>query len=113
MGEDTRLVGITSGGAWLVERLQKDLGLSGAPSASNCLPPSCLRWRAMTQAHSVSKWRKTPDALQTKPPTQQERRADPSALYRGFAEGHRHPHPRHRRELHQRERPRGQEGAAA
>ena len=27
----TRLVGITSGGAWLVERLQKDLGLDGAP----------------------------------------------------------------------------------
>ena len=26
---DTRLVGITSGGAWLAERLQKDLGLSG------------------------------------------------------------------------------------
>jgi pyrimidine operon attenuation protein / uracil phosphoribosyltransferase len=25
------LVGITSGGAWLVERLQKDLGLPGAP----------------------------------------------------------------------------------
>jgi pyrimidine operon attenuation protein / uracil phosphoribosyltransferase len=28
---DTRLVGITSGGAWLVERLQRDLGLSGKP----------------------------------------------------------------------------------
>ena len=27
----TRLVGITSGGAWLVERLQKDLGLPGPP----------------------------------------------------------------------------------
>jgi pyrimidine operon attenuation protein/uracil phosphoribosyltransferase len=26
---DTRLVGITSGGAWLAERLQKDLGLAG------------------------------------------------------------------------------------
>jgi pyrimidine operon attenuation protein/uracil phosphoribosyltransferase len=26
---DTRLVGITSGGAWLAERLQSDLGLSG------------------------------------------------------------------------------------
>ena len=26
---ETRLVGITSGGAWLAERLQKDLGLSG------------------------------------------------------------------------------------
>ena len=31
MRPDTRLVGITSGGAWLVERLQKDLGLAGAP----------------------------------------------------------------------------------
>ena len=31
LGEQTRLVGITSGGAWLVERLQKDLGLAGAP----------------------------------------------------------------------------------
>ena len=28
---DTRLVGITSGGAWLVERLQKDLALPGPP----------------------------------------------------------------------------------
>ncbi|MCR6479777.1 bifunctional pyr operon transcriptional regulator/uracil phosphoribosyltransferase PyrR [Variovorax sp. ZS18.2.2] len=28
---ETKLVGITSGGAWLVERLQKDLGLAGAP----------------------------------------------------------------------------------
>ncbi|MBO9514882.1 MAG: bifunctional pyr operon transcriptional regulator/uracil phosphoribosyltransferase PyrR [Variovorax sp.] len=31
MQADTRLVGVTSGGAWLVERLQKDLGLPGAP----------------------------------------------------------------------------------
>jgi len=31
MRDDTRLVGVTSGGAWLVERLQKDLGLSGTP----------------------------------------------------------------------------------
>jgi pyrimidine operon attenuation protein/uracil phosphoribosyltransferase len=30
MGPETRLVGITSGGAWLVERLQRDLGLPGA-----------------------------------------------------------------------------------
>jgi pyrimidine operon attenuation protein/uracil phosphoribosyltransferase len=28
-GTDTRLVGITSGGAWLAQRLQHDLGLSG------------------------------------------------------------------------------------
>ena len=31
MRPDTRLVGVTSGGAWLVDRLQKDLGLAGAP----------------------------------------------------------------------------------
>ncbi|MBL0422166.1 bifunctional pyr operon transcriptional regulator/uracil phosphoribosyltransferase PyrR [Ramlibacter sp. AW1] len=31
MGADARLVGITSGGAWLAERLQQDLGLSGPP----------------------------------------------------------------------------------
>ena len=31
MRSDTRLVGVTSGGAWLVERLQRDLGLPGAP----------------------------------------------------------------------------------
>lgn len=28
---DSRLVGITSGGAWLAERLQRDLGLAGEP----------------------------------------------------------------------------------
>jgi pyrimidine operon attenuation protein/uracil phosphoribosyltransferase len=31
MQADTQLVGITSGGAWLVERLQRDLNLSGKP----------------------------------------------------------------------------------
>jgi len=31
MRPETKLVGVTSGGAWLVERLQKDLGLPGAP----------------------------------------------------------------------------------
>jgi pyrimidine operon attenuation protein/uracil phosphoribosyltransferase len=30
-GPQTRLVGITSGGAWLAERLQQDLQLAGAP----------------------------------------------------------------------------------
>jgi pyrimidine operon attenuation protein/uracil phosphoribosyltransferase len=29
--EGTRLVGVTSGGAWLAERLQRDLGLDGEP----------------------------------------------------------------------------------
>ena len=32
MAPGTRLVGVASGGAWLVERLQRDLGLDGAPS---------------------------------------------------------------------------------
>lgn len=32
MGPQTRLAGITSGGAWLVERLHKDLELPGNPS---------------------------------------------------------------------------------
>lgn len=32
-GAPTRLVGITSGGAWLAERLQKDLSLPGEPGA--------------------------------------------------------------------------------
>ncbi|WP_218510276.1 bifunctional pyr operon transcriptional regulator/uracil phosphoribosyltransferase PyrR [Variovorax sp. dw_308] len=31
MRAETKLVGVTSGGAWLVERLQKDLGLAGVP----------------------------------------------------------------------------------
>ena len=31
LGPETRLVGITSGGAWLAERLQKDLKLAGDP----------------------------------------------------------------------------------
>ena len=32
MGPQTQLAGITSGGAWLVERLHKDLNLAGKPS---------------------------------------------------------------------------------
>ena len=32
MAPGARLVGVASGGAWLVERLQRDLGLEGAPS---------------------------------------------------------------------------------
>jgi pyrimidine operon attenuation protein / uracil phosphoribosyltransferase len=30
-GEQARLVGVTSGGAWLAERLHKDLDIAGAP----------------------------------------------------------------------------------
>ena len=32
LGDRTRLVGITSGGAWLVERLHNDLALAGPPA---------------------------------------------------------------------------------
>ena len=31
MGPNTQLAGVASGGAWLVERLHKDLGLAGKP----------------------------------------------------------------------------------
>jgi pyrimidine operon attenuation protein/uracil phosphoribosyltransferase len=31
-GANTRLVGITSGGAWLAERLQRDMNLPGKPA---------------------------------------------------------------------------------
>ena len=30
--DDTQLVGVTSGGAWLAERLHQDLGIAGAPA---------------------------------------------------------------------------------
>ncbi len=33
LGADTQLVGIVSGGQWLAERLQRDLGRDGAPGA--------------------------------------------------------------------------------
>ena len=52
-------------------------------------------------------------AVQAQPATQQERRTDPPAVDRRPAARHRHAHPRHRGQLRQRERPRGQEGAAA
>ena len=36
---DTRLVGITSGGAWLAQRLQRDLGLSGEAGQVSSVKP--------------------------------------------------------------------------
>jgi pyrimidine operon attenuation protein/uracil phosphoribosyltransferase len=51
MGSDTRLVGITSGGAWLVERLQKDLGLPGQPGViSSALHRDDFAQRGLTSA---------------------------------------------------------------
>ncbi|MBB1602674.1 bifunctional pyr operon transcriptional regulator/uracil phosphoribosyltransferase PyrR [Variovorax sp. UMC13] len=39
----TRLVGITSGGAWLVERLQQDLGLAGLAGAPGVISSALHR----------------------------------------------------------------------
>lgn len=54
MGPQTRLAGITSGGAWLVERLHKDLNLTGAPSVlSSALHRDDFAQRGMaTSAHT-------------------------------------------------------------
>ena len=43
--EQARLVGVVSGGAWLAERLQKDLKLAGNPGAISSLPTSPARFR--------------------------------------------------------------------
>ena len=52
---DTRLVGITSGGAWLVERLQKDLGLPGAPGViSSAMHRDDFAKRGMTASAQTS-----------------------------------------------------------
>ncbi len=48
---DTRLVGITSGGAWLAERLQKELGLPGQPGViSSALHRDDFAQRGMSSA---------------------------------------------------------------
>lgn len=49
-GEHTRLVGITSGGAWLAERLQKDLNLPGkAGSISSAMHRDDFAQRGLSQ----------------------------------------------------------------
>ena len=51
----TRLVGITSGGAWLAERLQKDLGLPGeAGTISSALHRDDFSSRGMASAAATS-----------------------------------------------------------
>ena len=51
MGANTRLAGIASGGAWLVERLHKDLGLSGTPGVlSSALHRDDFAQRGMSQS---------------------------------------------------------------
>ena len=55
MRADTKLVGITSGGAWLVERLQKDLGLPGAPGViSSAMHRDDFARRGMTASAQTS-----------------------------------------------------------
>ena len=55
MGPETRLVGITSGGAWLVERLQSDLGLSGKPGViSSALHRDDFAQRGLSSAGQTS-----------------------------------------------------------
>jgi len=52
---DTHLVGITSGGAWLAERLHKDLGLSGAPGViSSAMHRDDFARRGMTASAQTS-----------------------------------------------------------
>ena len=51
LGADTRLVGIVSGGQWLAERLQRDLGREGAPGAiSSALHRDDFAKRGLTAA---------------------------------------------------------------
>ena len=53
MTADTQLVGVTSGGAWLVERLQSDLGLPGKPGViSSALHRDDFAQRGMAGAGS-------------------------------------------------------------
>ncbi len=51
MGPNTQLVGIASGGAWLAERLHKDLGLSGSAGVlSSALHRDDFAQRGMSQS---------------------------------------------------------------
>lgn len=51
MGPQTRLVGIASGGAWLAERLQQDLGLEGSAGVlSSALHRDDFAQRGMAQS---------------------------------------------------------------
>ena len=51
MGPDTQLAGVASGGAWLAERLHKDLGLAGKPGVlSSALHRDDFAHRGMAQS---------------------------------------------------------------
>ena len=51
MGPNTKLAGVASGGAWLVERLYKDLGLEGKPGVlSSALHRDDFAQRGMSQS---------------------------------------------------------------
>ena len=51
MGPDTQLAGVASGGAWLAERLHKDLGLAGKPGVlSSALHRDDFAQRGMSQS---------------------------------------------------------------
>ena len=51
MGPNTQLAGVASGGAWLVERLHKDLGLAGKPGVlSSALHRDDFAQRGMAQS---------------------------------------------------------------
>ena len=51
MGPDTQLAGVASGGAWLAERLHKDLGLAGKPGVlSSALHRDDFAQRGMAQS---------------------------------------------------------------
>ena len=51
MGPNTQLAGVASGGAWLAERLHKDLGLTGKPGVlSSALHRDDFAQRGMSQS---------------------------------------------------------------
>ena len=55
MRENTALVGIWSGGAWLAERLQRDLGLAGAPGViSSTLHRDDFSERGLASGHGAT-----------------------------------------------------------
>ena len=106
--------------AVLVDRGGRELPIEAACAVgdgSRCRPAErlCAR-RATTPAASASRSAERRTRCHVRPPqpaAQPQRRTDPSAVDRGPAGGDPAAHPRHRRHLPQRQRPRGQEGAAA
>jgi pyrimidine operon attenuation protein/uracil phosphoribosyltransferase len=87
--------------AVLVDRGGRELPIQADFAAARvaCRPASRWRWRAMKRGRfSFQVQGERPDrAVQTQPPTQQERRADPPAVHRRPAARHPHPGAGHRR----------------